>query len=113
MDEASLLFSTMAIRSMSDEKLTKVYKDQFNEARLSIKAAAVTPEQDLSVDAVADKLSSASLISEASSFESFGIEEVRYLMHWIRAELSLYFADVNYILGNPKGHQVSSSYHGS
>lgn len=109
MDEASLLFSTIAIRSMSGEANVQGFNTQMKEARASIKINdPLEAKGDLSpVDEVdlSQAMSAASLNSEASSFDSFGVDEIRYLMHWIRAELSLYFADVNYILGSPQGHQ--------
>jgi hypothetical protein len=106
MDEASLLFATIAIRSMSVEENMKTFEEQMKEARATMKVN-IPPEGDKAD--LSDALSAATLNSDASSFDRFGVEEIRFLMHWIRAELSLYFADVNYILGNPKGHQAHMS----
>lgn len=100
MDEAALLFSTLAIRSCLDEKNAIAFAAQIEEARTTFVKPKISSGDDIT-----DALSTMSLMHEASSFDNFQLDEIRFLMHWLRSELCYYFSDVQYILGNKQGHQ--------
>ena len=42
--------------------------------------------------------------TEPASLGAFGVDEIRWLMHWLRGQLSQYFGDVRYIMGDRQGH---------
>ena len=42
--------------------------------------------------------------TEPASLGAFGVDEIRWLMHWLRGQLSQYFGDVRYIMGDRPGH---------
>jgi len=42
-----------------------------------------------------------------ADLSAFGVDEIRWLMHWLRSQLSQYFGDVRYLLGDEKGHAES------
>eukprot|EP00955_Chlamydomonas_euryale_P023664 249832-Chlamydomonas_euryale.AAC.6 len=46
-------------------------------------------------------------LPEHARLESFGVSGLRWLMHWLRAELSTHFGNVRFLLGDRVGHKGS------
>lgn len=138
-DEAALLFSSIAIRSCLDPTVAATMDRQAEAARTALSIATATSAAQAEAKAagaargddeatIAAALSAISvplpvpppspnlttiegLLEEATSFSQFGVSEIRWLMHWLRGELSTYFGEVQYIVGNKKGcegHLVAS-----
>ncbi|GAX77618.1 hypothetical protein CEUSTIGMA_g5062.t1 [Chlamydomonas eustigma] len=124
-DEASLLYATMTIKSLNKPAGTpsiKVMEAMLVEAKEALLHSSVVESISVSTvrglesiekepesqnsDPVGSSGSSVtrSEVEAVAHISSFGLSELRWLMHWLRSQLSRHFAAVRQILGDEEGH---------
>ncbi len=120
-DDSALLFASMAIRSCQSELAVEAIEAQIKEAAaFDLKApsppsssppsdptAPKDPPPSSSPAAPAASSTPPGTLPDFASLSEFGVAEIRWLMHFIRAHLSQYFAAVKFVVGDSAGHKES------
>ncbi|KAG1669966.1 hypothetical protein FOA52_016227 [Chlamydomonas sp. UWO 241] len=112
-DDAALLFASMTIRSCQEET-TREALDAEAVAAAQLALSLPCNNTGNAAHGAADADAAQASLPKHARLSGFGVPEIRWLMHWLRSELSCHFASlschfasVRFIVGDRIGHKDS------